>query len=182
MKEPPSWLAKARSQWTNTGRSRPSFAEEPGPGQESVWDYPRPPALVDDERLVVVGDQEQPLASTRRSMRVLETASPPTFYLPPGDIDIGRLVVVPGSSMCEWKGQARYWALADGPGEVIGWDYPEPFPEFDQLAGYLSFYPGRIRCTVDGEVVRPQPGGFYGGWITDEIVGPVKGESGTGAW
>ena len=182
MHKPPQWLAKARSQWTNTGRARPPFAEEPGPGQESVWDYPRPPALVADERLVVVGDPDQPLASTRGALRVLETASPPTFYLPPGDVDTGRLIVVPGSSMCEWKGQARYWALADQPDDVIAWDYPNPFPEFEPLAGHLSFYPGRVRCTVDGEVVRPQPGGFYGGWITDEIVGPVKGEAGTGGW
>ncbi|MDH3299290.1 MAG: DUF427 domain-containing protein [Acidimicrobiia bacterium] len=182
MNEPPKWLAQARSQWANTGRARPPFAEEPGPGQESVWDYPRPPALVTDERLVVVGDPDEPLALTRNALRVLETASPPTFYLPPGDVDVERLVVVPGSSMCEWKGQARYWALPDQPDEVIAWDYPKPFPEFEQLAGYLSFYPGRIECRVDGEVVRPQPGGFYGGWITDEIVGPVKGEPGTGGW
>ncbi len=182
MKEPPQWLAQARSKWMNTGRARPPFAEEPGPGQESVWDYPRPPALVTDQRLVVVGDATEPLASTRNALRVLETASPPTFYLPPTDVDTERLVVVSGSSMCEWKGQARYWALAAEPGEVIAWDYPDPFPEFERLAGYVSFYPGRIRCTVDGEVVRPQPGGFYGGWITDEIVGPVKGEPGTGGW
>ncbi len=182
MNEPPQWLAQARSKWMNTGRARPPFAEEPGPGQESVWDYPRPPALVTDQRLVVVGDATEPLASTRNALRVLETASPPTFYLPPTDVDTERLVVVSGSSMCEWKGQARYWALAAEPGEVIAWDYPDPFPEFERLAGYVSFYPGRIRCTVDGEVVRPQPGGFYGGWITDEIVGPVKGEPGTGGW
>ena len=182
MPEIPDWLARARDKWTNTGTERPDFAEEPGPGQESVWDYPRPPALVGDTRLVVVGDPETPLASTQRALRVLETASPPTFYLPPDDVDRDRLVAATGSSMCEWKGQARYWALRDGPDEVIAWDYPNPFGEFERLAGYLSFYPGRIECRVDGEVVRPQPGGFYGGWMTDEIVGPVKGEPGTGGW
>ncbi len=182
MTEPPRWLDQARSQWSNTGRSRPPFAQAPGPGQESVWDYPRPPALVPDDRHVVVGPDDDPLASTRAAMRVLETASPPTFYLPPDDVDMDRLVVVPGSSMCEWKGQARYWALAGKPDQVIAWDYPDPFPEFERLTGHLAFYPGRIRCTVDDEVVRPQPGSFYGGWITDEIVGPVKGEPGTGGW
>ncbi len=182
MNEPPEWLTQARNKWTNTGQARPSFAVEPGPGQESVWDYPRPPALVDDGRLVVVGDPDDPLASTRGALRVLETASPPTFYLPPADVKRDRLTPVAGSSMCEWKGQARYWANVDRPDEVIAWDYPDPFGEFARLAGYVSFYPGRVRCTVDGEVVRPQPGGFYGGWITDEIVGPVKGEPGTGGW
>lgn len=182
MNDTPEWLARARDQWTNTGGARPPFADDPGPGQESVWDYPRPPALVDDRRLVVVGDDDKPLASSRSALRVLETASPPTFYLPPGDVDRNLLVTVPGSSMCEWKGRARYWAHTDHQDEVVAWDYPDPFPEFRLLAEYLSFYPGRIRCTVDGEVVRAQPGGFYGGWITDEVVGPFKGEPGTGGW
>ena len=183
-----NWLDDARNKWTNTGQTRPPFALEPGPGQESVWDYPRPPAVAPDGRLVVVGGAEDegetddPIASTRSSLRVMETASPPTFYLPPDDVRLDRLVVVDGSSMCEWKGRARYWALTDQPDQVIAWDYPQPFPEFVTLAGYLAFYPGRIPCTVDGERVRPQPGGFYGGWITDEIVGPVKGEPGTGGW
>lgn len=180
--KPPEWLEKARSKWSNTGRTRPSFAEEPGPGHESVWDYPRPPAVLLDGRLVMVGDPDDPLASTRRALRVLETASPPTFYLPPDDVKRDRLLVVQGSSMCEWKGQARYWALKEDHGQVIAWDYPDPFPEFQRLAGYVSFYPGRIRCSVDGEVVRPQPGGFYGGWVTDEIVGPLKGAPGTEGW
>ncbi len=182
MSDAPDWLTAARSQWTNTGQTRPSFAVEPEPGQESVWDYPRPPAVVADDRRVVVGDPGDPLASTSSALRVLETAGAPTFYLPPGDVRRDRLVEVPGTSLCEWKGRARYWALVDDPGEVIGWDYPEPFDDYRQLAGYLSFYPGRIHCTVAGEVVRPQPGGFYGGWVTDEIVGPIKGEPGTGGW
>ncbi len=179
----PDWVAAARTGWSHTGRSRPEFAEAPGPGQESVWDYPRPPIIVPDVRRVVVGpDDDAPIADTTASVRVLETASPPTFYLPPGDVDRDRLVPADGSSFCEWKGPARYWADRARPDEPIGWEYPSPFDDFAALAGFLSFYPARVRCLVDGEVVRPQAGGFYGGWVTDEIVGPFKGEPGTQGW
>jgi hypothetical protein len=88
---------------------------------------------------------------------------------------------VPGSSHCEWKGAAEYVAVA-GTSAPVGWRYPDPYAEFADYAGWVSFYPGRLRCTVDGEVVRPQEGGFYGGWITDEIVGPFKGDPGTSGW
>lgn len=181
MSEPPGWLRAARDAWSNTGRQRPPFAVEPGPGQESVWDYPRPPALVAEHRHVVVGDPSSPLADTRSSLRVLETASPPTFYLPPGDVDVARLVPAPGRSFCEWKGEATYLALADG-ADPIAWTYRNPFAEFVSLAGFVAFYPGRVPCFVDGERVRAQAGGFYGGWVTDEIVGPFKGEPGTSGW
>jgi uncharacterized protein (DUF427 family) len=182
MSDVPSWLADARSGWANTGAARPAFAHEPGPGQESVWDYPRPPAIVPDRRTVVVGDPGDPIADSTRAIRVLETASPPTFYLPADDVRTDRLVRADGRSFCEWKGQARYWAIADAPGTTVGWDYPEPFGEFSAIAGYFSFYPALVECRVDGELVRAQPGGFYGGWVTDEIVGPYKGEPGTGGW
>lgn len=171
--------------WTWTGRGRPPFAIEPGPGQESVWDYPRPPRLVSDPRHVIVDAGHARIADTTRAMRVLETASPPTFYLPPQDIDLDRLRPAAGSSHCEWKGRAVYWSVRDHEGhwrEAAGWSYPEPTPAFGSIAGWLSFYPARLQCTVAGEPVRPQPGGFYGGWLTDEIVGPVKGAPGTGHW
>ena len=113
---------------------------------------------------------------------MLETASPPTWYLPAADVRTDRLVATGGRSFCEWKGQARYWALSDQPAAAIGWDYPEPFPEFAVIAGYLAFYPARIDCRVDGRLVRAQAGDFYGGWITDEVIGPFKGDPGTGAW
>lgn len=177
-----SWVAAARAKWTNIGRSRPEFAIDPGPGQESVWDYPRPPIVVADRRRVVVGDARAPIADTTAAVRVLETAGPPTFYLPPGDVDRTRLVPAQGSSFCEWKGRARYWALSDRPDQPIAWEYPSPFADFEGLAGSLSFYPARVRCLVDGEVVRSQGGGFYGGWVTDEIVGPFKGDAGTQGW
>lgn len=169
--------------WEYRGQTRPQFAEEPGPGQESVWDYPRPPAIAPDNRHVRVESRGQVIADTHAAIRILETASPPGFYIPPEDIRSDRLVAIGGSSYCEWKGQASYWALADDARrEPIAWSYAEPRAPFGEIAAYLSFYAGRVECYVDGERVRPQPGGFYGGWLTDDIVGPVKGEPGTGHW
>ena len=167
--------------WEFNGKRRPDFALPTGPGQESVWDYPRPPTLVPDGREVVVGEPGNEIARTSRAIRVLETASPPTFYLPPEDVDLGKLHTVAGGSWCEWKGRAHYFAV-QGSAEPVAWAYAEPSPEFLAIAGYISFYPGRIRCLVDDQRVRPQAGGFYGGWVTDQIVGPCKGEPGTGHW
>ena len=164
-----------------TPRRRP-MPEIPGPGQESVWDYPRPPALQATGRTVEVRAGDTVIAHSTRAYRLLETASPPTWYLPPEDVDMRRLVSVGGGSVCEWKGAAGYWALADASEEPVGWSYPRPRPPYDKLKGFLSFYPGRIECFVDGERVRPQAGGFYGGWITAEVVGPFKGDPGTGHW
>ena len=179
--DPPAWLQQARDGWQYRGARRPPFAEDPGPGQESVWDYPRPPVVVPDRRAVEVSEAQGLVASTDRSVRVLETSHPPAFYVPPESVIPGRLVRVPGSSHCEWKGAADYVAVA-GTTEPVGWRYPDPYPEFVDYAGWISFYPGRVRCTVDGEVVRPQAGGFYGGWITNDVVGPFKGEPGTSGW
>jgi uncharacterized protein (DUF427 family) len=170
--------------WENRGQKRPPFAIEPGPGQESVWDYPRPPTLQRDARRVEVRFADVILAGSRRTYRVLETASPPTFYIPPEDVHIELLMPSAGTSFCEWKGAARYWALkADGSsGETVGWSYPNPNAPFAPITGYFSFYPARVACYVDGERVRPQEGGFYGGWVTREIVGPFKGALGTSSW
>lgn len=170
--------------WRWFGQERPPFAEEPHPGQESVWDYPRPPRIAEDAREVVVCIGDLELARTRRARRVLETASPPTFYLPPEDVRMEVLHPLAGRSHCEWKGSARYWGLgaAGAHRGAIGWSYPEPSAAFAALCDWLSFYPALCECTVDGERVRPQPGGFYGGWLTSEIAGPVKGTPGTGGW
>lgn len=169
--------------WTHTGRRRPNFAEAPGPGRESVWDYPRPPRIEMDSRLVEVKSGEQLVASSRRSLRVLETASPPTFYLPPLDVNWSLLRPAAGSSVCEWKGTATYWRLASDPsGKAVGWSYPDPSPAFVRIRDYVSFYPAALACFVAGERVRPQPGRFYGGWVTNEIVGPFKGAPGTEHW
>jgi uncharacterized protein (DUF427 family) len=180
----PDWAARGRGGWRYDGRERPPFAAEPGEGQESVWDYPRPPRLEADPREIIVRLGDTVLARSRRALRVLETASPPTVYLPPEDIQMARLEPATGSSRCEWKGAARYWTVVT-PGarlERVGWSYPDPFPEFAALRDHVSFYPARVECFVDGVRVVPQPGGFYGGWITPEIVGPVKGEPGTEWW
>jgi uncharacterized protein (DUF427 family) len=169
--------------WAFDGSRRPPFAADPGPGQESVWDYPRPPRTVPDIRHLTVSAGGVSLASTRHALRVLETASPPSFYLPLADVDMRLLVPAPGRSYCEWKGLARYWLLAASPGlGPVAWGYAEPAAAFAAIRDHVSFYPARVDCHVDGERVRPQPGGFYGGWVTDEIVGPVKGEPGTSHW
>lgn len=168
--------------WKHRGQRRPDFALEPGPGQESVWDYPRPPVLDPTTLPVEVYDGERLIARSDRALRVLETASPPTVYLPPDDVNAELLAPVRQSSFCEWKGSASYWALARAPEQHIGWSYPRPTEAFRAIAGWYSFYPGRVHCLLGGETVRPQGGGFYGGWVTDAIVGPWKGESGTGGW
>lgn len=170
--------------WRYFGQARPPFAVEPADGQESVWDYPRPPRLEGDAREVVVCAHGEAVARSRRAVRVLETASPPTFYLPPADVRQDLLVERPGSSACEWKGVARYWSVCVGDLVLkdVAWSYPDPLPGFEPIRDWVSFYPGRIECTVGGERVGPQPGGFYGGWVTSEIVGPVKGDPGTAWW
>ena len=169
--------------WTYRGQRRPEFAETPGPGQESVWDYPRPPAIVPCGKLVEVKHGKELIARSNHCVRVLETASPPTYYIPHHDIHMDQLVMATGSSFCEWKGAARYWSLADAPGELpVGWSYPEPKPAFKTIKDWLCFYPDRVSCFVDGERVRPQASGFYGGWITDDVAGPFKGDPGTMGW
>jgi len=165
--------------WTFTGNQRPDSAATPLPGQESVWDYPRPPVIVDDPRLMeVLAEDGTLLASSREAKRVLETASPPTFYLPPSALVIS-LDQAAGSSYCEWKGQAEYFGYAD---QTLAWRYPRPTGAFAEIAGWYAFYPAQCQCRVAGEVVRAQSGGFYGGWVTDEIVGPYKGEPGSSGW
>ena len=177
-------LKRARGAWQLRGKTRPAGAIEPGPGQESVWDYPRPPRIVDDTRLVQIRLNEVLIAETRAAKRVLETASPPTFYLPPDSVHCDCLRPDTESSFCEWKGQATYFdvCVEKHSAKHAAWSYPEPFAEFTAIRNYLAFYPGQLECYVGGERVRAQAGGFYGGWITGEIVGPFKGEPGTSGW
>ncbi len=180
----PEWLKAARDQWHWQGRERPPFAVVPGPHQESVWDYPRPPAIVPDSREVTIQWGRIELARTRRSIRVLETAHPPCFYLPFADVRKEFLVAAEGSSFCEWKGPASYWSLIDGDRRLprVAWSYPKPLPGAEAIADCVAFYPTELDCRVDGARVEPQPGGFYGGWITAELVGPFKGEPGSNGW
>jgi uncharacterized protein (DUF427 family) len=163
---------------------RPSRIE-PGPGRESVWDYPRPPALepTDAHLVIVLGGVT--IADTRRAYRVLETSHPPNYYLPPDDIAPGALVPVDGTSFCEWKGRARYFDVRGGDRVAAraAWAYDAPSPRFAPITGYVAFYPGPMdACFVDDERVTPQEGGFYGGWITARVVGPFKGGPGTRGW
>lgn len=168
--------------WKYVGTHRPEFADTPGAGQESVWDYPRPPVIVPCKRLVEIYDDKDRIAVSSACVRVLETASPPTFYLPTVDVAMDALSPAAGASFCEWKGAARYYALTAAPELAVAWGYPEPTLAFRGLRNHVAFYPARVACVVDGERVRPQPGGFYGGWVTNDIVGPCKGEPGTSHW
>ena len=154
--------------------------EIPGPGQESVWDYPRPPACLLSARHVVVRVGDFVVADSTRAYRVLETSHPPTWYLPRADVD--EAAVTPSrstSTWCEWKGAATYWDVRGVLGSA--WSYEQPTRGFGAIAGFMTFYPSRFECSVDGERVRPQDGGFYGGWITDDVVGPFKGGPAPGA-
>lgn len=159
---------------------------EPGPGQESVWDYPRPPVIEDCRRKVSVRFGGREVARSVRALRVLETAGAPTIYVPSADIAMECLRESGGrGSWCEWKGAAVYYDLVAG--EAVSpraaWTYPDPTPPYRALAGHWSFYPALTDgCYLDEERVSPQPGGFYGGWLTSDIVGPVKGEPGSLSW
>jgi uncharacterized protein (DUF427 family) len=159
--------------------------ETPGPGQESVWDYPRPPALDASGELVEVHLGGVVVASTRASLRVLETSHPPTYYLPADAFLAGALVPVEGHTVCEWKGRASYFDVVGGGRRAAraAWTYPEPVDAYAALTGFVAVMPGLVdACFVDGERVRPQEGGFYGGWVTDRVVGPFKGGPGTWGW
>lgn len=159
--------------------------EPAGPGEESVWDYPRPPRLETCEKTLIVRFNGREIARTRRGFRILETSHPPGYYIPPEDVD--RSVLRPSAltTGCEWKGRGKYYHVTDGDAfsENAAWYYDRPTPAFARVKGYLSFYPDRTDgCTVNGEEVIPQPGEFYGGWITAEIKGPFKGGEGTWGW
>ncbi|NJN32089.1 MAG: DUF427 domain-containing protein [Synechococcales cyanobacterium RM1_1_8] len=157
---------------------------EPGPGQESVWNYPRPPRLVACSRSIEVIFNGIQIVQTQRSMRVLETSHPPVYYIPPEDIAMHYFTQTSRSSFCEWKGLAGYYSLSvAGSGgdpaprqvENVAWFYPNPTPAFEPIRNYLALYAGPMDCCrVDGETVQPQPGNFYGGWINSWIVGPFK--------
>lgn len=158
--------------------------DEIGAGQESVWSYPRPPRLEPVSERLVVRVGPLVIADTTGGYRVLETSHPPGYYLPPGDCDFDRLEKAAGSSFCEWKGTAAYWdVVLDG--QVLAraaWSYPHPTGPFEAIRDHLAFYPTVLECSVDGERATPQPGGFYGGWITSNVVGPFKGSPGTSGW
>ncbi|KQT85431.1 DUF427 domain-containing protein [Aurantimonas sp. Leaf443] len=155
------------------------------PGQESVWDYPRPAVAMPTSRRLEIVHRGVTLAATNRGMRTLETSHPPTYYFPPCDVAPGALTPNARRSICEWKGAARYFDVHVA-GETFrdaAWSYPDPTPGFAALTDFVAFYPRLFDgCFVDGERAEPQAGGFYGGWITRDLAGPFKGGPGTMGW
>ena len=157
----------------------------PGPGQESVWDYPRPPRVELTPRRLRVVVAGRVVAETVRGHRVLETSHPPVYYFPIADVDAACLRAIGGTTGCEWKGTARYFDIVVG--DVVraraAWSYAGPTAGMEVLKDAVAFYAALAdECSVDGQTVTPQPGGFYGGWITPEVVGPFKGGPGTMGW
>jgi uncharacterized protein (DUF427 family) len=155
------------------------------PGQESVWDYPRPPRLEAVQARIRIELGGRVIAETSGAYRVLETSHPPNYYLPPDDIVPGALVRAHGRSLCEWKGQAHYFDVHAGERvePQAAWGYDRPTAAFAAITGYVAFYAGRMdACWVGDERVVPQPGGFYGGWITAAVSGPFKGVPGSQGW
>ena len=155
------------------------------PGQESVWAYPRPAIAEPCPRHIRIVHRGVVLADTRRSVRTLETSHPPSYYIPPGDIDMRLLRETGRHSFCEWKGEASYVDVQLGEATLrnVGWFYPDPTPPFIALRDHVAFYAEPFEaCTVDGEQVVPQAGPFYGGWITSHVAGPFKGGPGTSFW
>lgn len=157
----------------------------PKPGQESVWDYPRPPRLDACKQAIRIVCDAITIAETSESFRVLETSHPPVYYLPPVAVRVDMLESGETATFCEWKGRARYFSLVlpERRIENVAWAYPTPSKRFQPIAGYLAFYPSKVdACFVDEERVASQEGDFYGGWITRQIVGPFKGGPGTIGW
>jgi uncharacterized protein (DUF427 family) len=152
---------------------------------ESVWDYPRPPLVEPTDLHLLVYFDGIKLAETRRAFRVLETSHPPVYYFPPEDVLMVYLMPSTRRSFCEWKGQAAYYSIKT-PGKVASnaaWYYPNPTPPYSSIARHIAFYPQWMdQCFVEGELVKPQPGNFYGGWITSNLIGPFKGEAGSELW
>ncbi len=185
MRRSPEELERERARWRSAVRRRPERIEVPGPGQESVWDYPRPPRLTPEARLVRVEFAGIALAESTRALRVLETGGPPVYYLPAVDVRTEHLEPTDESSLCEWKGIAHYWSLrvADRFAENAAWSYPDPDPDYRALREHFAFFAGRVdACSVGGRPVAPQPGDYYGGWVTSGVVGPFKGGPGSEDW
>ena len=159
--------------------------EHPGPGQESVWDYPRPPAIEPVTQPMRVVHAGRTIAAAAGGWRILETSHPPVYYLAPGDFTPGVLQPNDRTSFCEWKGRAHYWDFqVDGLRITdAAWSYPRPNARYAAIAGYLAVYASRVdECWLGDERVQAQPGDYYGGWITANVVGPFKGGAGTWGW
>ncbi|MDX2162936.1 MAG: DUF427 domain-containing protein [bacterium] len=159
--------------------------QTPLPGQESVWDYPRPPRVEPTSKRIRVIFNGVVIADSTRAIRVLETSHPPSYYIPQADIQMAFLKATPSRSFCEFKGGASYWTLTvgDRASEDVAWMYASPSKGYEAITNHLAFYASRVdECYVDDEKVSAQAGDFYGGWITSNIVGPFKGAPGTWGW
>lgn len=182
MTDAPGGSGPGPGRWGSTSRPERVIA---GPGQESVWDYPRPPRVEPVPQRVRVMMDGEVLADTTRAQRVLETAGPPVYYIPRDDIRMDLLEHGGHASVCEWKGGATYFSY-DRPGrrvENIAWSYARPNPRYEAITGHIAFYAGFVdEAWVGGERATPQPGRFYGGWVTSWVVGPFKGEPGSFGW
>ena len=173
-------IQSSRQKWQYNGSTRPDFAEPVKTGQESVWDYPRPPLIEPVPQVLRVFNAKTLIAETQRGVRVKETAGAPTYYFPPGDVDMAHVELGEMASICEWKGVAQSLHV-DGIQDA-GWRYIRMFEEFADLFEWPSFYPKKLLCFVDIELVTHQPGGYYGGWVTDNLAGPIKGMAGSEGW
>lgn len=150
-----------------------------------MWDYPRPPRVEPIASRVVIRLGGEVVVETGDVVRVLETSHPPVYYLPIAAFAEGALIGAAGGSFCEFKGSARYFDVHGGgvTAPRAAWTYPSPSPGFEELTGRVAVYAGAMDvCEVDGEAVTPQPGGFYGGWITSAVAGPFKGGPGSFGW
>lgn len=177
--------AAERVKWRNFPRVRPPNILVPGPGQESVWDYPRPPRVEPVAHRVRVELAGHVVVETYRALRVCETSSPPVYYAPSEDIAPGCLEPSARTSFCEWKGVARYWSVRVGDrlAKDAAWSYPAPDPGYEAIKDYVAFYPRRMdACFVGAQRVESQPGFYYGGWVTPELVGPFRGVPGSESW
>ena len=178
-------LEQQKAYWQAFERERPKDIATPLPGQESVWDYPRPPRIEPVQGRLRVEFAGITIADTTRAVRVIETSGAPVYYFPQEDVKRAFLHPMRHSTLCEWKGLAAYWTLSvrglESPAAT--WSYPEPDPGYEELAGRFAFYAGRVdACYVNDERVQPQPSDFYGGWVTSKVVGPFKGAPGTERW
>lgn len=185
MAELPSDLQQERDKWRQWPRTRPDPIVTPGPRQESVWDYPRPPRIEPVTQPIRVEFAGITLAETTAAYRVLEISGPPVYYLPPADVATQYLIPSDTAALCEWKGISQYRSIQVGDrySPDAAWCYPDPWEGYEAIRDYVAFNASRVdACYVGEERVRPQPGEYYGGWITDRIVGPFKGEPGSENW
>ncbi len=173
-------IALRRAKWRYNGAERPDFAEPVAEGQESVWDYPRPPRVEPVVGTIEVSTGGQRVAHTCGAVRVCETAGAPTYYFPPEDVAGVGLHPTGAVSVCEWKGVAQELSL-DGM-VAAGWRYLKVYPEYRALCRWVAFYPFVVDCYVGEERVAAQPGGYYGGWVTSNLAGPIKGLPGSEGW